>query len=352
MKINSILVRAIIKTFKISEQDLRNYFKHDVAAFQSCLEINHEYMMDASIVFNLLEKLRAKHTDTEQYYAFLYKLNILHLGFFGNFLLSCKDMYVVHDKLEKYEMLISDFVEFKYRVENDEIICGAQIPYSLVKEENNLKDIDCVIDFELIVRHRILESLVRGKIKPKRIMLNEKFYKRERLPALRKLFECEILSHQKYNEIVYALDNYTKNIEYSNYTTYLLLEPHIDNHLKKLYDNDNYNKMIKRILMNNLDDFPLSIEVVAQRLLISVRKMQKKLQIENTSYQLICNDLKKEIAVLYLSKDYKIKEIAQKLGYKESNSFTRSFKTWFNMSPDEYKEQMLNKKSAKTIPAA
>ena len=160
MKINSILVRAIIKTFKISEQELSDYFKHDVAAFQSCLEINHEYMMDASVLFNLLEKLREKHTDTEQYYALLYKLNVLHLGLLGNFLLSCKDMYVVHDKLEKYEMLISDFVEFKYRVENDEIICGAQIPYSLVKEENNLKNIDCVIDFELIVRHRIQKILI------------------------------------------------------------------------------------------------------------------------------------------------------------------------------------------------
>ena len=81
---------------------------------------------------------------------------------------------------------------------------------------------------------------------------------------------------------------------------------------------------------------------------MSVRKMQKILQEENTSYQQVCNDLKKEIAVLYLSKGYKIKEIAQKLGYKESNSFTRSFKTWFNKTPDEYKEEILNKKSATT----
>lgn len=340
MKINSILIRAIIKTFKISQQELSDYFKHDIPAFQNCLEINHEYMMDASVLFTLLERLHAKHTDTEQFYGLLYKLNVLHLGFLGNFLICCKDMYVVHDKLEKYEMLISDFVEFKYRIENDEIICSAQIPYSLVKEENNLKNIDCVIDFELIARHRILESIVRGKIKPKRIMLNEKFYKQDRLPALRKLFDCEIQSHQKYNEIVYSLKNYTKNIEYSNYTSYLLLSPHVDNHLKKLYNDDNYHVMIRRILINNLHDFPLTIDVMAQRLLMSVRKLQKILQEENTSYQLICNDVKKEIAVLYLSKGLKIKEIAQKLGYKESNSFTRSFKTWFNMTPDEYKEQL------------
>lgn len=344
MKINSILVRAIIKTFKITDYELSVYFKHDIPAYQSCLEINHEYMMDASILFTLLERLRAKHTDTEQFYALLYKLNVLHLGFIGNFLICCKNMYIVHDKLEKYEMLISDFVEFYYRIENEEIICGAQIPYSLVKAENDLKDIDCVIDFELISRHRILESIVRGKIKPKRIMLNEKVYKKERLPAIRKLFECEIYSHQGYNEIVYSLNNYTKSIEYNNYTSYLILEPHVDNHLKKLYNDENYHMVIKRLLMNNLHQFPLSIEVVAQRLLMSVRKLQKILQEENTSYQTICNDVKKEIALLYLSKGYKVKEIAQKLGYKESNSFTRSFRTWFDMSPDEYKEHLLAKK--------
>lgn len=58
MKINSILVRAIIKTFKITDYELSVYFKHDIPAYQSCLEINHEYMMDASILFTLLERLK------------------------------------------------------------------------------------------------------------------------------------------------------------------------------------------------------------------------------------------------------------------------------------------------------
>lgn len=45
---------------------------------------------------------------------------------------------------------------------------------------------------------------------------------------------------------------------------------------------------------------------------MSVRKLLKILQDENTSIQLICNNVKKEIALLYLFKENKIKEITQK----------------------------------------
>lgn len=339
MKFNSIIIRAIINSFSVSETELQEYFKDNIAGYQSCLEINHEYMMDASILFNLLEKLRKKHSNTDEYYSYLYKFNVLHLGLLGNFLLTCKNMYVVHEKLEKYEMLISDFVELRYRCVNNEIYCGAQIPYSLVKAEYNLTDIFSIVDFELIFRHRVLESIVRGKIKPVKVMIHEKFYSQERLTKLKKLFNCEIYPHNNYNEIVYSLEKYTRNIEYSNYTSYHLLEPHIDNHLAKLYNSDNYSRIIKRILMNNLHAFPLSIEEVAHRLLMSVRNLQKHLQKENMTYQHVCNDMKKEVAVLYLSKGYKLKEIAGKLGYKEYNSFTRSFKKWYGMTPEEYKQK-------------
>ena len=69
--------------------------------------------------------------------------------------------------------------------------------------------------------------------------------------------------------------------------------------------------MISRLLMNKLQNFPLINDVMVKRLHMSVRKLLKILQDENTSIQLICNNVKKEIALLYLFKENKIKEITQ-----------------------------------------
>jgi AraC-like DNA-binding protein len=82
--------------------------------------------------------------------------------------------------------------------------------------------------------------------------------------------------------------------------------------VEKLYNNDKYHEMIKRILMINLHNFSLIIDMMAKRLNMSVRKLLKILQDKNTSIQLICNNVKKEIALLYLFKENKIKEITQK----------------------------------------
>ena len=64
--------------------------------------------------------------------------------------------------------------------------------------------------------------------------------------------------------------------------------------------------------MNKLQNFPLINDVMVKRLHMSLRKLLKILQDKNTSIQLICNIVKKEIVLLYLFKKNKIKEITQK----------------------------------------
>lgn len=63
--------------------------------------------------------------------------------------------------------------------------------------------------------------------------------------------------------------------------------------------------------MNKLQNFPLINDVMVKRLHMSLRKLLKILQDKNTSIQLICNNVQKEIALLYLFKENKIKEITQ-----------------------------------------
>ncbi|MEK1905070.1 MAG: AraC family transcriptional regulator [Pseudomonas sp.] len=80
-------------------------------------------------------------------------------------------------------------------------------------------------------------------------------------------------------------------------------------------------------------------ERVAEKFHMTVRTLQRHLQLAGTSYQEILDQLRQELAEHYLLRsDLAIQDIASYLGFTESRSFHRSFKAWTNMTPGEYRE--------------
>ena len=85
--------------------------------------------------------------------------------------------------------------------------------------------------------------------------------------------------------------------------------------------------------------FPEQQEL-ADQLGMSVRTMQRKLDIENTSYMQLKDDVRKRKALFYLEHtDKHINEIAERCGFSEVASFTRAFTRWTGSTPAKYKKQ-------------
>ena len=79
---------------------------------------------------------------------------------------------------------------------------------------------------------------------------------------------------------------------------------------------------------------------VAERFDMTVRTLQRHLQLAGTSYQQILDELRQELAEHYLTRsDLAVQDIAQYLGFTESRSFHRSFKGWTGMTPGEFRER-------------
>lgn len=84
-------------------------------------------------------------------------------------------------------------------------------------------------------------------------------------------------------------------------------------------------------------------EMVAKRLGLTERTLQRKLQQFDTSYQQVLDDLRQEQAKeLLVESELPIQEIAHRLGFSEPRSFHRSFKTWVGMTPGEYRADFRN----------
>jgi AraC-like DNA-binding protein len=88
-------------------------------------------------------------------------------------------------------------------------------------------------------------------------------------------------------------------------------------------------------------------EFVAEQMGMNVRTLHRKLADEETSYQLILDDLRAELARKYLQQSaLSVEEIARRLGFTESRSFIRYFKGYTGTTPGEFRQSTREEKTA------
>ena len=80
-----------------------------------------------------------------------------------------------------------------------------------------------------------------------------------------------------------------------------------------------------------------TIEAVASTLHITSRNLRRQLSAEGTNYQMLLDELRRDIAFHKLGpQQQSIADVAHYLGFSESRSFSRAFKRWTGKPPGKY----------------
>jgi AraC-like DNA-binding protein len=104
-------------------------------------------------------------------------------------------------------------------------------------------------------------------------------------------------------------------------------------------DNDNIVQRVKGAIINMLPSGGVSDEKMAQKLNMSTRSLQRKLQIAHTTFRTLLDEVRQELAENYVhDSSISLMEIAFVLGYSEYSSFSRAYKRWTEMSPSEIRK--------------
>jgi AraC-like DNA-binding protein len=102
---------------------------------------------------------------------------------------------------------------------------------------------------------------------------------------------------------------------------------------------------IKQWLFEQQGTYP-SVRALAQDLNMSTRTLLRKLRKEGTTYQMLLDDARKEVAEWYLVRTREpIDAIAGRLGYADASNFSRSFRRWFGMPPGKFRRDRRNSPS-------
>ena len=92
----------------------------------------------------------------------------------------------------------------------------------------------------------------------------------------------------------------------------------------------------QQILMaeQNVND----LGVIAERLFVTPRTVQRRLANENTSYKQILQETRRDLAIEHLqTTKYTVDQISYKLGYSDASTFCHAFKRWTGKAPSHYR---------------
>ncbi len=83
-----------------------------------------------------------------------------------------------------------------------------------------------------------------------------------------------------------------------------------------------------------------SLNYAAKHFHISPQVLHRRLQAEDTSFKEIKTQTRRDIALkLLFNEEYKVEDIASKVGFSEPSAFIRAFKRWTGSTPLNYRQQ-------------
>jgi len=91
---------------------------------------------------------------------------------------------------------------------------------------------------------------------------------------------------------------------------------------------------VQHLLRSFLPNGRVTIDLVADYMLLSKRSLQRLLAEEGTSFQSLLESTRKSMAQRYLkNSNISQTQLASLLGYSELSAFSRAFQRWFGQSP-------------------
>lgn len=107
----------------------------------------------------------------------------------------------------------------------------------------------------------------------------------------------------------------------------------------------------QKSIVNRLRDGEATLEKAALDLDLPARALQSKLALEDTTFEALLQDTRKDLAIGYLREsDLTLTDIALLLGFSELSAFSRATQRWFGMSPRAYRQE-LRKIATKSLDA-
>ena len=148
-------------------------------------------------------------------------------------------------------------------------------------------------------------------------------------------FNAPVYFNSEVDSITLPTDAVDKRLPIGNPEIAKVCDQYIISYLAEL-DKNNIVQRVKGAIIEMLPSGGVSDEKVAQRLNMSTRSLQRKLQGARTTFRAQLTQVRQELAEHYIhDSSVSLTEIAFVLGYSEYSSFWRAYKRWTKCCPSD-----------------
>jgi AraC-like DNA-binding protein len=119
-----------------------------------------------------------------------------------------------------------------------------------------------------------------------------------------------------------------------------ILDQYAQQLLQKLPANRRFSDRVREIIASELAGGDPSADCIAQKLHMSPRTLRRRLNDEGLNHRVLLEQLRKDLASLYLNeKGLAVSEAAFLLGFADASAFHKAFKRWTGRTPVEYRRE-------------
>ncbi|MDP1539415.1 MAG: AraC family transcriptional regulator ligand-binding domain-containing protein [Moraxellaceae bacterium] len=109
--------------------------------------------------------------------------------------------------------------------------------------------------------------------------------------------------------------------------------------LSRAQTGSTFSHKVRSFLLRSEASLP-TLNDMAERENMSPRTFIRHLKSENTSYQMLLDDVRQARATWLLEQtSHSIESIASQLGYIDTSNFSRTFRRWFGLTPNQYRKK-------------
>lgn len=252
-------------------------------------------------------------------------------GMIGYLLQSCKTVKTVLEMVCKYNDTFSTIFKYSTEYQGDEVVVymepdalwSNKYPVS-ARQGADIAKSSAVYTIRALTGRKITPLhafFTHSKIQPQ---------------AYRKVLECDLTFNAPRDGLVFRKPDLDIPVISYDVSLFALFERLLQEKKDRLASRKTFAEEIRMTILSGFKGLIPPIEVLAAHLNTNTRTFQRRLSAESSSYRIVCNDLRKELALAMMEQsDRSITDIAEMLGYADHTSFRRAFKNWTNASPKE-----------------
>lgn len=154
-------------------------------------------------------------------------------------------------------------------------------------------------------------------------------------------FGCTPTWGARHGRMVFTPEVWATPIVGANPRLRATLEAHATELYRESLIAHSFSEQVRAVIAQCLRDGEPRIGEVAQRLGMTVRTLQRRLQDESLGFAALIDEARLHLARRYLADEsLTISEVSFALGYSEPSAFARAFKRWAGCAPAEFRESV------------